>query len=89
MTMDPGEIAEWGEFAIDHGWEVVTHGPELLEQLGEGIQEVTHAVLYPYDTYKEIVGPDADPAPALDLPHEVEETTMRSSSVAHEEMPPG
>ena len=47
------------------------------------------SVLYPYDTYKEIVGPDADPAPALDLPHDVEETTMRSSSVAHEEMPPG
>ena len=50
---------------------------------------MTHAVLYPYDTYKEIVGPDADPAPALDLPHDVEETTMRSSSVAHEEMPSG
>jgi hypothetical protein len=88
VTMDPEMIAEWGEFAIDHGWEVATHGAEMVEQVAEGVQEVTHAILYPYDTYKEITGPDADPPPDVQIPLDAEETTMRSSSVAYEEMPP-
>ena len=38
-------LLEIGEVALEHGVEIVTHGPELLEMVGEGIQKGNDLVM--------------------------------------------
>ena len=87
---DPDLLPEYGQIVLEHGVEIIEAGPELLREVGEGLQQTAHAILYPVDTAKEIYdyvkGPEMS-APNIDI-EEHEDVTMRSSSVAHEDPPP-
>ena len=90
--MDPELIPEIGETVAEYGVDIIEEGGEALSLAGEGLQETVHAVFYPVDTAEKVYdyfkGPEAEAPPAFDIPMEPEETTMRSSSVAHEDPPP-
>lgn len=89
--MDPEAIAQMGEVAQEWGVDIIEEGGEILTNVGEGLQQTVHGVLYPVDTVKRVIGyvegPEAEPPTNIDL-QEHEETTMRSSSVSYEDPPP-
>jgi hypothetical protein len=51
---DPELLQDYKEFVLEHGVDVIEEGGELLAQVGEGLQQTAHAVLYPVDTAREI-----------------------------------
>ena len=89
--MDPEVFPEIVDIIREYGVDIIEEGPELLEKVGEGVEKTVHAILYPIDTAKEVIdyfeGPEPLSAPNIDW-QDHEETTMRSSSVSHEDPPP-
>jgi hypothetical protein len=89
--MEPKVIAEMGETALEWGPEIIEEGVEILENVGEGLQQTVHAIFYPVDTAEKVIGyfegPQSEAPPNIEY-QDQEETTMRSSSVSHEDAPP-
>jgi hypothetical protein len=47
---DPELLQDYKQFVLEHGVDVIEEGGELLEQVGLGLQQTAHAILYPVDT---------------------------------------
>ncbi|HEX7472224.1 MAG TPA: hypothetical protein VF323_04010 [Candidatus Limnocylindrales bacterium] len=90
LKPDADTAAEWGD--AEANWEA-QRPPEtsIRQDVVDGVEAVGDAVLDTAESVVDMFRPkhvEADVPDLSDIPMTPEETTMRSTSVAHEEAPP-
>jgi hypothetical protein len=89
LKPDADTAAEWSD--AEAKWEAQLPDTSIRQDVVEGIEAVGEAVIDSAESVVDMFRPkhvEADVPDLTDIPMTPEETTMRSTSVAHEEAPP-